>query len=94
MGSEIVLTAGGDLISSEVESFKDEILENLAQKPQRLILDMGKVKVIDSSGIGMLIAAKNSASKYKCELVLKDMNADIIKMFKIMRLTEHFVFAN
>ncbi len=92
MDSEIILTAKGDLISSEVEAYKEEILETLAGNPQRLILDMGKVKVIDSSGIGMLIAAKNSASKSKCELVLKDLNADILKMFKIMRLTEHFVF--
>ena len=94
MSDDIVLTAQTNLISSEIDFFKKKIFEELVRSPERIILDLQKVRVLDSSGIGMLIAANNSAANVECELVFKAVNQDIMKMFKIMRLTDHFVFAD
>ncbi len=81
-----------DLIGSEVDQFKQKIVNTLSNKPEKLLLNLSKVKVIDSSGIGTLIAAKNSAVGIGCDIVIRGVSADIMKMFKIMRLTDHFVF--
>ena len=94
MNNDTVIVAQTDMISSEVEYFKKKIFAEFTSSPQRVILDLQKVRVIDSSGIGMLIAANNSAAKVNCEMVLKSVNQDIMKMFKIMRLTDHFSFAD
>ncbi len=94
MNDVVIISAKSDLIGVEVECFKKQIVEVLAENPKKMILDLSNIAVIDSSGIGTLVAAKNSAANTNCEVVLKGVSDDIFKMFKIMRLTEHFVFEN
>ena len=92
MNGEKIIKPVGDLLGEEVEIFKDNIRNVLDSKPDKLIIDMGEVEVIDSTGIGVLVASKNSAAEKNCEVILKDVNTDIMKMFRIMRLNEHFKF--
>ena len=55
MNNDTVIVAQTDMISSEVEYFKKKIFAEFTSSPQRVILDLQKVRVIDSSGIGCLL---------------------------------------
>ena len=53
-----VINVEGDITAIEAGSLKKEISDTIGSKPyQFLVLNMGKVNYIDSSGLGVLISA-------------------------------------
>jgi anti-anti-sigma factor len=47
---------GQDIVATMVPQFKQEVMELLAEEPLELRLDMEGVEMMDSIGIGLLIA--------------------------------------
>ena len=53
-----VINVEGDITAIEAGSLKKEISDTIGSKPyQFLVLNMGKVNYIDSSGLGVLVSA-------------------------------------
>ena len=61
------------------------------EHPGPLVIDLSRVELIDSVGIGLLIAAHNSLSKTGERLVLENINPDLAGLLRTMRLDKHFV---
>jgi anti-sigma B factor antagonist len=88
-GSTVTITPGQDLVSTMVPGFKQELSTVLAESPAELRLDLTGTALMDSIGIGVVIAAHNSMKKKGGKLVVANASENIIKLFKSMRLDQH-----
>ena len=57
---------------------------------KKLVVDLNGVEMVDSVGIGVLVAAHNSISKNGGHMSLSNVSQDIYNLFKTMRLDQHF----
>ncbi len=81
--SEDITSATVDVLLRRAERIMDEGVADLE-------LSLEKVELIDSTGIGFFIRLQNSLSKAKGGLILSNVNDEIFKMMKFMRLDKHF----
>lgn len=79
-----------DLVQSTAQGFRKELLLLVEEGTRKLVIDLINVKIIDSIGIGVLIAATNSLGKVKGKLRIVNASQDLCKVFKMMRLDQHF----
>ncbi|MBR9765556.1 MAG: STAS domain-containing protein [Rhodobacteraceae bacterium] len=69
--------------------FKD-LMRDLAEgRKGRIILDLGKVDFIDSSGLGAIVAAMKQLEKGQ-KLELAALNANVDKVFRLTRMDTVF----
>lgn len=87
---KIILKPGRDIVSSMVLEFREELRAIVDQEDTLLTLDLDGVEMIDSMGLGVLIAAHNSLSKRNAQLELINISNDILNLMKNMRLDRHF----
>jgi len=74
--------------------FRDELKSLVDEGRTHFILDLRGVEMIDSMGLGVLIATHNSLSQTGRVLTLKNVSSDIMSLLKTMRLNEHFTIAD
>lgn len=86
----IVVRPGRDIVGSMAEEFKTELKELLAGEEAGLVMDLDGVQLVDSMGLGVLIAAHNSLQKKNARLELTNISEDILGLLKNMRLDQHF----
>jgi len=58
----IVVKPGVDVIASQCASLQNELQQLINDGEKKIILDFQDTRMIDSSGIGLLIATRNSLS--------------------------------
>ena len=87
---EAVVVPEKDIVAAEVQNLRTELIDLINSKADRIIIDLSKVEMIDSSGIGVFISTQNSLKKINGSLKVIGISPDILKMFKIMRLDKHF----
>ncbi len=71
------------------ESLKELIGSKIDEGYQHFVLNMENVKIIDSCGVGLVIAANNLTSARSSKLYLTNIRPFIIKIFDIMRISKH-----
>jgi anti-anti-sigma factor len=85
-----VISPEGDIVASMTEPFKLRLKAALTENGPGLTIDCSTVKMIDSMGIGLLIATHNSLEKTGGRLALKAVSPEIGKLLRAMRLDKHF----
>ncbi|MBF0481227.1 MAG: STAS domain-containing protein [Desulfovibrionaceae bacterium] len=90
---KVVIRPGRDIVASAVDELRAEFVAILDKGAAGLVVDMAGVAMIDSVGIGLLIAAHNSLAKKNAALELRNVSADIQSLFRTMRLEKHFSIA-
>lgn len=90
-GKKVVVKPETDIVASKVEKIKAELKQALDDGAEEMAIDLSEVKMMDSMGIGLLIAAHNSLDKTGGRLELLNVSADILKLLKNMRLDNHFI---
>ena len=88
-GNTATLLLQEDIIDSSLASFAQELLRLIQGGVSEIVLDMANVAMVDSRGIGTLIATHNQL-KDSGHLVLRNVSGDIHKMLRLMRLDQHF----
>lgn len=88
-GRTVTITPGQDLVSTMVPGFKQELGTVLAESPAELRLDLTGAALMDSIGIGVVIATHNSMRKIGGKLLVANASENIVKLFKSMRLDQH-----
>ncbi len=78
-----------DIVASCVDELKKEVLGHIQGGSKEIVFDLDQVSLIDSSGIGLIIASQNQIKKDGGEVKVINASEDILKMFKIMRLDKH-----
>lgn len=90
---KVIVRPGKDIVSSMVKEFRDELRAIVDRGDILLTLDLEGVELIDSMGLGVLIATHNSLAKRNARLELIHISSDILKLLKNMRLDRHFIIS-
>jgi anti-anti-sigma factor len=88
--AEPLIDPSGDIVASMAVVFKERLRDAIAENPGGVTVDMARVTMIDSVGLGLLIAAHNSLAKTNGQLRLANASGDILKLLRAMRLDRHF----
>lgn len=81
---------GKEIVESVVEDLKDKILKMVNQDIEELVLDLKNVKEIDSCGLGLLIAAKNSLDQAGGQLNLTNVPENFEDLLQVLGLDSFF----
>jgi anti-anti-sigma factor len=92
--NKITIRPNDNIVASISHEFREELLSLIEEGDKGLIVDMKDVLIIDSVGIGILVAAHNSLSKYGEKLTVINLSEDIYQLFKTMRLDQHLEIKN
>lgn len=85
----VVLKVERDLVSSHSAELRDQLRTLINQGARAVELDFSQVRMVDSAGLGMIIAAHNSLKKVEGELTVTACSADILELFRSMRIHQH-----
>ena len=85
-----VLTPAGDIVASVADDLRTRLKELMGQLAGQLVIDLSRVELIDSVGIGLLIAVHNTLSKKGGRLTLTHVSPDLATLLRTMRLDKHF----
>lgn len=78
-------------IVMETEQELREVLRSMVTRGVRtLTLDLRHVEMMDSSGLGLLIATHNSLARKGGELRVLEAGPDLLNLLQMMRLHQHF----
>jgi anti-anti-sigma factor len=84
--TQATITLGEKLVASEVPNLKNEIKRLLGDGVTSIILDCTQLNVMDSTGIGCLVAAYNSLTRVNGNLSVIQVSVDIYELLCSMRL--------
>jgi anti-anti-sigma factor len=85
-----VLHPEGDLVAARLPELRARLREIAGSGVLHLTVDLAGVQMVDSAGIGLLIAAHNSLKKAGGEIALIHTASHIIDLFRTMRIHRHF----
>ena len=71
-------------------TFRETVHELLCMGQKRILLNLGEVNYIDSSGIGELISAYAAAKKHGCDLKLLNLTKKVHDLLQITKLCTVF----
>jgi anti-anti-sigma factor len=80
----------GDVVAASVPELRAAMREGVNTGVRELTIDLAAVRMIDSCGLGVLIAAHNSLHKLGGHLAVVHASKDILALFKLMRIHQHF----
>jgi len=78
------------IVASTTVELRNTLKKVLDEGAAGIVIDLADVDMIDSSGLGVLVATHNSLKKIDRDLELNNCNDDIRKLFNNMRLDQHF----
>jgi anti-anti-sigma factor len=90
MSKSDVIKPGKDVVASMAEEFKKSLLDLIKKGITELVIDLSGVEVVDSVGLGVMIATHNSLNKTGGKLKVINASEDICRLFQTMRLDQHF----
>ncbi len=76
----------GDLTAPLIPDLQSALKKNLEEGVREVEFDLGKTAMLDSSGIGLLIAACNSLAKSQGKMRVINLSPDILRLLQSMRL--------
>ena len=79
-----------DLVSIHLPALRWKMREMVESGVRQVTIDLSKVQMVDSAGLGLLIATHNSLKKVGGQLAVVHASADILQLFKTMRIHQHF----
>ena len=78
------------MVASMAQEFRNEVRSLVEEGTKELVIDLAGVEMIDSVGIGVLIASHNSLAKVGGKLKVTNVSKEVYGLFKTMRLDQHF----
>lgn len=89
-GSQVIVKPGRDVVASMANEFRAELNSQIQESPAELVIDLAGVEMVDSVGIGVIIATHNSLDQKGGKLKVINIAEDIYGLFSTMRLDRHF----
>lgn len=90
-GSRAVIHPSGDaIVAATLAELRLTMRQAVEAGVRDLTVDLGAVRMVDSSGIGLLIAAHNSLRKAGGRIAVVHVSTDLLELFRTMRMHQHF----
>jgi anti-anti-sigma factor len=86
----IIRPAADSIVAASVSGLRSQVRGIIAEGVRELVVDLSDVRMVDSSGIGLLISAHNSLRKLDGRLSVIHASAEILELFRTMRMHQHF----
>jgi anti-anti-sigma factor len=90
--AETIFRCEGKLTSSTAAQFREPIHEAITAS-KRVVLDLSKVKNMDSSGLGVLVSLWVSAKRAGCELKLISLSERVSELLHLTSLDKLFAIS-
>ncbi len=84
-----ILAIQEDVVAARCAELRGNLRQIIADGARHLTLDFTQVRMVDSAGIGLLIATHNSLRRVEGELALVNCSLEILELFQTMRLHQH-----
>ena len=78
------------LVMANAPSVRKDLLEMLATDRRHLVLDLGEVLFVDSSGLSVLVSALKAAQQVDRSVVLLNLTDDVRALIELTRMHEVF----
>ena len=88
-GAQATIILAEELVASEVPNLKIVMKRLIGEGVTSIILDCTHLILMDSTGIGCLVAAHNSLTRVNGSLTIIQASADIYDLLCSMRLDRH-----
>ena len=85
----IITVADSRIDAAAAIKFKDAMRATTDDGPARVVLDMSRVKFVDSSGLGAIVAAMKQLGSGR-KLDLAGLTPDVDKVFRLTRMNSVF----
>ncbi|MDI9569894.1 MAG: STAS domain-containing protein [Pseudomonadota bacterium] len=85
---KLQVTVGARLTAVEAHNLQETLRQEIADGIRELVFDMKETIALDSTGIGLLVAANNSMRNTQGNMRLTNVRDDIYKLLRNMRLVE------
>ena len=89
-GDMTVVRPGIDIVASMAEDFKRELISAINDNPGDFVIDLAGVEMVDSVGIGVIIATHNTLEQVGRSLKVINVSKDVFGLFSTMRLNRRF----
>ena len=89
-GAAAVVAPKGDVLSSSVPQIQIAMRDLVRSGVRDMIFDLGAASMIDSTGLGLLLAAFNSLSSVGGKFSVVNASEEILDLFRSMRIHQHF----
>jgi anti-anti-sigma factor len=88
--SDATVSMDGALTLTAAQELRPQLQQAVSAGVTGVVFDLAKSDVVDSSGIGLLIATHNSLKPKGGRLRVVNVSPEILNLFKAMRLDRHF----
>lgn len=78
-----------DVVAAHCQRLRETLRAEIEAGMRHLTLDFQRVQMVDSAGIGLLIATHNTLRNRAGELALINCSMDLLELFRSMRLHQH-----
>ncbi len=89
-GDTLTVVPRGVLGPDLVAGLRPEVRQHIASGARHVVFDLRQTRVLDSTGVGFLIATHNSLQTNGGSLRVVEVRADILRLLTAMRLDRHF----
>lgn len=79
-----------DIVASQVPALRSELKTIMTEGVADLVMDLSQTRMLDSTGIGLIVAAHNSLGKYGGSIRLIHVSEEISSLLRSMRLHQYF----
>jgi anti-anti-sigma factor len=85
----VVVEVEGDLVASRAQALRRDLLSRICEGAMCVEMDFRRVRMIDSIGIGTLIAVCNLLKKAGGSLRLSNVTDEVIQLLQMLRIDRH-----
>lgn len=89
-GDQAIVKPGMDVVASMADDFKADLLSVINDSSGEVVIDLDGVEMVDSVGIGVIIAAHNTLNQVGRKLKVTNVTKDVYGLFTTMRLNRRF----
>lgn len=89
-GEKAKVKPNGDILATTVIDLREQLKDLINDGVRELTVDFSEVTLIESVGLGLLIATRNTLSNKGGNLTIANANDDIKRLLSAMRLFSYF----
>jgi anti-anti-sigma factor len=90
----VVLELHGELDLGSAPELERQLAEAEAEKPGRLLIDLGNLSFMDSTGLALMLRAQQTAQDNGHQLCLRPGSPQVQRLFELTGALDRFTFAD